>query len=103
MKHATILTEAGHKYQAAYSAHYTDRDLPLALTRYQNLMKTHPDTQEAKYSRTQIQNILNAVVPKQDLLNAQMELANAQFKQKEPQGIPVSPPPMEAVGSSGSC
>jgi hypothetical protein len=35
---------------------------------------------EAGYSRTQVQNIVNAVVPKQELLDAQMELALARLE-----------------------
>jgi hypothetical protein len=35
---------------------------------------------QAGYSRTQVQNIVNAVVPKQELLNAQVELALARFE-----------------------
>ena len=35
-----------------------------------------PDTQEAKYSRSQVQNIVNAVVPKQEIMDAMVELAN---------------------------
>lgn len=82
MKHVNTQMEVGHQYQVAYAAHYTARDLPLAIQRYQNVMSAHPDTQEAKYSRTQIQNIVNAVIPKQELLDAQIELVNARFKLK---------------------
>ena len=40
-------------------------------------MASHPGTQEADYSRSQIQNIVNAVVPKQELLDAQTNLVSA--------------------------
>ena len=72
-------TTAGLEYAAAYAAHYTEHDLPLALQRYNKLLASHPNAQEASYSRVQVQNIVNAVVPKQELLNAQMELVLAHF------------------------
>jgi hypothetical protein len=44
----------------------------------------HPSTQEADYSRTQVQNLVNAVIPRQKLLEAQMELAVAHFEHEGP-------------------
>jgi hypothetical protein len=38
-------------------------------------MDAHPETQEAEYSRSQIQNIVSTVVPNQELFDAQVELA----------------------------
>ena len=70
-------TEAGRQYAAAYAAHYTGRDLPGALQLYVKLLASHPGAQEAGYSRMQVQNIVNAVVPQQELLGAQVELALA--------------------------
>jgi hypothetical protein len=71
----TELTEANRRYAAAYAAHYTENDLPSAMRLYKQVMASHPSDPEAEYSRAQIQNIVNAVVPKQELLDAQMELA----------------------------
>ena len=79
MRHVTEFTEAGRQYAAAYAAHYTGRDLAVALQLYTKVMASHPDAEEAGYSRMQIQNIVNAVVPKQELLDAQIELARAHF------------------------
>ena len=79
MRNDTELTEAGRQYAAAYAAHYTGRDLPLALQLYRKLMASHPGDQEAGYCRTQIQNIINTVVPQQELLDAQIELAVARL------------------------
>jgi hypothetical protein len=84
MRNDTELTEAGRQYAAAYAAHYTERDLPVALQLYRKLMASHPDAQEADYSRTQVQNIVNAVVPKQELLDAEMELALAHVEHDAP-------------------
>jgi hypothetical protein len=84
MLNDTELTEAGRQYAAAYAAHYTGRDLPVALQLYKKLLASHPSTQEAGYSQTQVQNIVNAVVPKQELLDAQIELALAHFERDSP-------------------
>ena len=82
MKKDTELTETGRQYAAAYAAHYTKRDLPMALQLYRDVIASHPGDQEAGYSRTQIQNIINTVVPQQELLDAHIELAVAHFRHK---------------------
>jgi hypothetical protein len=69
--------EAAKQYAVAYAAHYTTKDLRDALELYMGIMAGHPDTQEAGYSRSQIQNIANAVVPRQELVNAQVDLVLA--------------------------
>ena len=57
MRNATAPTEAGRQteasrqYAAAYAAHYTERDLPGALQLYVNVIASHPDEQEADFSR----------------------------------------------------
>jgi len=84
MRNETELAEAGRQYAAAYAAHYTGRDLPVALQLYRKVMSSHPGAQEADYSRMQVQNIVNAVVPKQELLDAQVELALAHFEHGGP-------------------
>lgn len=76
----TLVKDAGTLYAAAYAAHYTAKDLHKALEIYRSIMATYPDTPEAGYSRSQIQHIANAVVPKQKLLDAQVELALACFE-----------------------
>jgi hypothetical protein len=75
MRNKTELTESNRQYAAAYAAHYTEHDLPSAMRLYQQVMASHPSDPEAEYSRVQIQNIVKAVVPKQELLDAQMDLA----------------------------
>ena len=74
MRNTIEPTDASRQYAAAYTAHYTAHDLPLALQLYKKLMASHASADEASYSRMQIQNIVNAVVPKQTLLDAQMDL-----------------------------
>ena len=80
MRTETEPTEANQQYAAAYAAHYTGRDLPLALQLYRQLMASHPSAQEAGYARMQVHNITNAVVPKQELLEAQIKLVLVHFE-----------------------
>ena len=77
------VAEAGRQYAAAYAAHYTTKDLREALRLYRDVMAAHPNTQEAGYSQSQIRNIVNAVVPRQELLDAQVDLALAHFDQED--------------------
>ena len=72
-------TGAAQQYATAYAAHYTARDLPGALRLYVNMIASYPEQQEATFSRAQVQNIVNAVVPKQELFDAQVNLAAAHF------------------------
>jgi hypothetical protein len=80
MKSETEPTEANRQYAAAYAAHYNDHNLTSAMQLYRNVIASHPTDPEAEYSRVQIQNIVKAVVPKQELLDAQMELALPYFE-----------------------
>ena len=82
MRNEAELTEANREYALAYAAHYTEHDLPSAMRLYRQVMGSHPSNPEAEYSRVQIQNIVNAVVPKQELLDAQMELALTYFEHR---------------------
>ena len=84
MSKDTKLIEAGRQYAEAYAAHYTQRDLPVALQLYRRVMTSHAGAQEAGFSRMQIQNIINAVVPTQELLDAQIELAIAHLESEGP-------------------
>ena len=52
----------------------------LGIELNEDAVKRDLDDPEAEYSRVQIQNIVNAVVPKQELLDAQMELALNHFE-----------------------
>ena len=81
MRNKTGHSEANRQYATAYAAHYTDHDLPSAMRLYKQVIASHPSDPEAEYSRVQIQNIVNEVVPKQELLDAQMELAVDHFEQ----------------------
>ena len=91
MKNDTVSTEAGRQYAAAHDAQYTTKDLHEALGLYRDVMAAHPDTQEAEYSWTQIHNIVKSVVPKQELLDAQVKLTFAHLKDEGPTDIEPAP------------
>ena len=77
MRNDIAVTTVGQEYAAAYTAHYEEKNLHSALALYQGLVAAHPDTQEAGYSRSQIQNIVKAVVPRETLSEAHVDLATA--------------------------
>lgn len=89
MHDKTIPTDASKQYQAAYAEHYTTKDLYVALKLYRGVMAAHPNTKEAEYSRMQILNIANSVVPKQEVLTAQIDMALAHLERGE--SLPLSP------------
>jgi hypothetical protein len=75
----SALEGSDRAYAAAHAAHYSERNLAAALHLYRDLIGARPNAPEAGYSRTQIQNIINAVVPAQELLEAQIGLALARL------------------------
>lgn len=84
MREYNELTGSGRSYAAAHHAHYSERNLAVALRLYRDLIASRPNAPEAAYSRTQIQNIVNAVVPAQELLDTQIGLALARLDCNEP-------------------
>jgi hypothetical protein len=79
MKNETAPTEVSQRYAAAHAAHYETKDLREALELYKGVLAAHPDTQEAGYSRSQIQNIIKEVVPERELFETQVGMAMAHF------------------------
>jgi len=77
MKQMSPFGDAGRRYEAAHAAHYSARDLALALDLYQGVMAAHPRSQEAGFCRTQIHNIASSVVAEQELLDAEIGLVVA--------------------------
>lgn len=73
-------TEAGQRYTAAHAEHYTTKNLRSALELYMDITAAYPDTQEAEYSRAQIDNIVKSVVSQQEFLDAQVKLAFAHLE-----------------------
>ena len=90
----TKLTEAGQQYATAYDAHYKTKEMYKAFKLYGRIIVAHPDTHEAGYSRSQVQNIVNAVIPKQKVMDALVELALAHFEHDVP-------PDVEPASDSG--
>ena len=87
MNKDTVLARADQQYAAAYDMHYKTKNLHEALGLYTGIVAAHPETQEADYSRMQIQNIVRRVVPKQELEDAQVSLAYAHLGQALPPDV----------------
>jgi len=69
------LSSASLDYAEAHATHYKERNLLGALRSYGRVIASYPSAPEAGHSRTQILNIANSVVPAEELLSAQTELA----------------------------
>jgi hypothetical protein len=83
MSDHTESTGADRAYAAAHAVHYSERDLGAALQLYRELIASRPNAPEAAYSRAQIRNIVNAVVPAQELLDAGVGLALARLGRRD--------------------
>lgn len=79
MNHDSQHPTVGERYAAALDAHYSARDLPAAMGLYEQILLSDPKSQEAGYSRSQIVNIVRAVVPQDDLLAMHKELVRSHF------------------------
>ena len=84
MRDNKLSSEASRQYASAYDAHYTAKEIDKAFALYEHIISDHPDTREAGYSRSQIQNIVNAVVPKKEIMDSLLELARIHFDQDVP-------------------
>ena len=78
----TYCKEVGNDYSAAYDAHYKTKNMHEALILYRQIISAHPGTQEAAYSRAQVQNIVNTVVAKQKIEDTMVALALTYFEQQ---------------------
>jgi len=74
-------TEAGLQYAEAYQAHYGAKNVHTAFVLYNRIIAEHPESPEADYCRSQLQNILKAVVPKQKIAGAMLQLITTHFEQ----------------------
>ena len=101
MKKTAKKTEAGQQYAAAHEAHYEAKDLGEALKLYRDVMNAHSEAQEAEYSRSQIQNIVSSVVPKEELFDAQVELALAHVTHGTASSTAPTPVAPSVVDSPG--
>jgi hypothetical protein len=81
MKNRNNVTVAGQDYTRAHDMHYKTKDLPKAFKLYGGIIADYPETKEAGYSLTQVQNIVNAVIPKKEVMDALVALTLAHFEQ----------------------
>jgi hypothetical protein len=84
MKNRNTVTVASRDYTKAYDMHYKTKDLPKAFKLYRGIIADYPGTEEAGYSLSQVQNIVNAVVPKQEVMDELVALTLAHFEQDVP-------------------
>jgi len=97
MKNNNSVTEAGKQYTAAHDVHYKTKELPRAFQLYRDIIADHPDTKEAGYSLSQVQNIVKDVVPKQEVLDSLVAMALDHFERDVPSDSkPASDPAIAA-------
>ena len=70
MKKGNSVTVADQGYTKAHDMHYKTKDLPKAFKLYRGIIADYPETEESGYSLSQVQNIANAVAPKQEVMDA---------------------------------
>ena len=87
MKNRNSVTVAEQDYTKAHDMHYKTKDLPEAFKLYRDIIADYPETKEAGYSLSQVQNIVNAVVPKQEVMDALVALTLAHFDQDVPPDV----------------
>lgn len=90
MKNRISVTVAGKDYTKAHDMHYKTKDLPKAFNLYRSIIADYPETKEAGYSLSQFENIVNAVVPKQEVMDAFVALTLAHFEQDVPPDVKSS-------------
>ncbi len=84
MKNGNKGTAEDRDYTKAYDMHYKTKDLPKAFKLYRGVIADYPGTDEAGYSLSQVKNIVNTVVPKQEVIDALVAMALVHFKQDLP-------------------
>ena len=87
MKNKHKITLEGEDYSKAYDMHYKTKDLPKAFNLYRGVIADYPNTDEAGYSLSQVHNIVNTVVPKQEVMDALVAMTLAHFKQDVPPDV----------------
>jgi hypothetical protein len=66
-------------YVDAYTIHYTNNDMRKAFGLYRRILARYPYRKEAGYAASQIQTIINTVVPEEERLTVQMDMVAARF------------------------
>ena len=74
------LSRSAQAYAAAYKEHYSNNNLKEAFNLYRDVIAAYPESQEAAYSKKQIENIVATIVPAQEIFDAQVNMALARFK-----------------------
>ena len=87
MKNRNNVAVADQNYTKAHDMHYKTKDLPEAFKLYRSIIADYPETKEAGYSLSQVQNIVNSVVPKQEVMDALVTLTLAHFEQDVPPDV----------------
>lgn len=93
MKTDYAFSTAARDYLAAHTTQHGEHDLLGALRSYAQILALHPDAREAGYARTQMLAIVQQVVPPEELLTAQIELALRHLQGGATEG--ASKPPAE--------
>ena len=75
--------KAVQQYAMAHTTHYKTKDLLKAYQQYREILASYPGAKEAEYARMQIRNIVDSVVPDQEVDDCTSELALAHLKQAE--------------------
>ena len=81
MKNRNNATATDQNYTKAHDMHYKTKDLPRAFKLYRSIIADYPETEEAGYSLSQVKNIMNEVVPKQEVMDTLVALTLAHFEQ----------------------
>lgn len=90
-----ICTASARHYAEAYATHYTRRDLLGAPQAYDQVIELHPNPPEAGYSRSQMRNILNLVVPAEEPIASQVALAVDSWSESTMSRPPLSRPELQ--------
>lgn len=87
MRHDAPPDDAARRYAEAHAAHYAAENLRQAIALYGAILVEHPEAREAGYSRSQIENIVKAVVPPGVLLQAGLDLAMGQLDRADAEKV----------------
>jgi len=87
MRYDSSPVDVARRYAEAHEAHYVAGNLRQAVGLYAAVLVEHPSAREAEYSRSQIENIVKAVVPAEVLLRAWMDLVAAQLDRADVGGV----------------
>ena len=77
-------TNSQELYKEAYNFHYSFHDFSKAIELYKRVIEQFPESAEARYSRTQIENIENmSEIEKANYIKKQQEIQNSNSEEKK--------------------